>query len=84
MATFQGALIREQGQTFAIAVVKNHVLTSDSSRQRAARSFAAIFGFGVPIVLMGEDGKLWGRQDIVRFLSHVSMDRIPWKRYTVS
>ena len=87
MQTFEGALVREQGVEFAIVVVKSHVLSSDSSCRQAASAFSGVFG-RVPIVLMAQDGfgtpQYWGRPDIVKYLSQVPMEAIPWKRFTVS
>lgn len=83
---FDGALITEQGITFAIAIVKQHVLTS-SDRESVRQSFVPIFG-NVPIVLMSQDSrgipKYHGRPDIVKFLANIQISRIPWKTYTVS
>ena len=36
---FEGAIIKEQGVTFAIVVVKPHVLNSPTEREEARRSF---------------------------------------------
>lgn len=81
-----GALVREQGVTFAVVAVKKHVVDDRTQALSAARGFAQVF-HNVPIVLMGQDSlgrpTFFGRQDIVRFLSGVSIHRLPWKRYTV-
>ncbi len=82
-----GAIIREQGLTFAIVVVKRHVLDFSDRAAEAAADFARYFR-GMPIVLMAQDASgratYYGRRDIVRFLSGISTSRIPWRRYTVS
>ena len=84
---FEGAVIKEQGVTFAIVIVKPHVLNISSQAQSARSSFSGIFP-GVPIILMAQDSSgratYQGRPDIVRFLTHVSPSRIPWKRYTLN
>lgn len=84
---FEGAVIKEQGVTFAIVIVKPHVLNSSTEAQSARSSFSGIFP-GVPIILMAQDssgrGTYQGRTDIVRFLAHVPTSRIPWKRYTLN
>ena len=36
---FQGSVIKEQGVTFAIAIVKPHVLNSSIEANKIARSF---------------------------------------------
>lgn len=81
------ALVREQGVTFAVVVVKRHVLGSESSRRETASSLGSAFP-GVPIILMTQDGRgrptYWGRPDIVRFLARVPFQALPWRKYTVS
>lgn len=81
-----GAVIQEQGVTFAIAVVKNHILDSRQQAGETQASFASIFP-GMPIVLMGQDSRgtprYFGRDDIVGFLANIDPARIPWKHYTV-
>jgi len=81
----QGAVITEQGVTFAIVIVKSHVMHSQSECQEAALCFSAYFP-DVPIILMAQDGRgiptYWGRRDIVNFLAKVHTSRIPWKEYT--
>ena len=83
--SFDAALVREQGVTFAVVAVKRQVLGSESSREEAIGAFAAQFP-GVPIVLMAQDGRgrptYWGRNDIVRFLARIAHTRLPWKRYS--
>jgi hypothetical protein len=83
---FEGCVLTEQNITFGIAIVKQAVLNNPSQRQEAIASFSAAFGH-VPTVLMAQDSRgtptYFGRTDIVNFLSNVSIDRIPWKRYTL-
>jgi len=82
----QGAVIKEQGVTFAIVVVKWNVVQNSIEAARAQRNFSSVFP-GIPIILMAQDSRgvptYYGRPDIVRFLSRISMNRIPWKEYTV-
>lgn len=83
---FQGAVVREQGVTFAIVIVKGHVLDNRAEAANVASSFTSVFP-GVPIVLMAQNGHgvptYFGRPDIVRFLSRVPTRAIPWREYTV-
>jgi len=85
MIKIQGAVIKEQGLTFAITVVKSHILSSQTQCQQTASSFQSLFP-GLPIVLMAQDSRgtptYWGRKDIVNFLSHIQLSQIPWKEYT--
>lgn len=84
---FQGALIKEQGVTFAIAVVKPRVIQNRAQASRAASRFGSVFP-GVPIVLMAQNSggapTYYGRKDLVQFLSKVSMRAIPWKEYRIT
>jgi len=50
----QGAVIKEQGITFAIVVVKMNVVNSSSSSNEATRSFSSLFP-SMPITLMAQD-----------------------------
>lgn len=80
------AVIREQGQTFAIVIVKSFVLSSHD-RDKVASSYSQYFP-NMPIILMAQDSKgtptYYGRKDIVNFLKNVHLSRIPWKRYNIS
>lgn len=82
---FQGAVIKEQGQTFAIVIVKPYVIQSTIESNDARQSFARIFP-SVPIILMAQNSRgiptYQGRNDIVKFLANVPMSVIPWREYT--
>lgn len=81
---FEGAVVKEQGISFAIVVVKPYVLNSSMECDSARQSFRNIFP-GVPIILMAQGSRgvptYQGRTDIVKFLANVDPSRIPWKRY---
>lgn len=81
----EGAVIKEQGQTFAVVVVKRHVTENQHEASSAMQSFSRYFP-GMPIVLMSQDSRgvptYFGRRDIANFLSGVPTGAIPWKRYT--
>lgn len=82
----QGAMIREQGQTFAVVIVKPHVVQNSGLAADTIRSFTPVFG--VPVVLVAQDkngrSTYYGRQDIARFMSSVPLRRIPWQEYTIN
>lgn len=82
--TFDGAIIREQGITFGIMVVKAHVLNDASRRDAVVAQASAAFG-GIPTVLMAQtssgSARYYGRNDIVRFMANVPLAAVPWKRY---
>lgn len=84
---FEGAVIREQGVTFAVVVVKDRVLNSTNEANQTIARFGSVFP-GMPVVLMAQDGygrpTYYGRPDISKFLASVSPSRIPWKRYTLN
>ena len=83
----QAAVIKEQGITFAVVVVKNRVVDSPSESQKAIAGFSTYFP-GIPISLMAQDTrgtpKYRGRKDIVNFLANLHPSQIPWKEYTFS
>lgn len=85
--TFEGAVIKEHGVTFAVVVVKRHVLDSPTASADTMRQFGTFFP-GMPIVLMAQDSRgvatYRGRQDITRFLANISLRAIPWRRYTLN
>jgi hypothetical protein len=87
MIKITGSILKEQGITFAIVVVKSHILNSTHSCTESIQSISPLFP-GMPVVLMAQDSrgraKYHGRSDIVRFLANVSLNRIPWKEYTFS
>lgn len=80
---FEGAVVKEQGVTFAIVIVKPFVLNS-SSRENIRASFIPFFR-NIPIVLMAQNSRgiptYHGRRDIVHFLANINPARIPWKHY---
>jgi hypothetical protein len=83
---FQGAVVREQSITFAIVIVKMHVVDNRFEAEQAIGSFQPVFP-GLPVVLMAQDHRgrptYFGRQDISRFLSQVPLQAIPWREYTL-
>jgi hypothetical protein len=82
---FQGAVIKEQGVTFAVVIVKQHVLNISSEANDAIASFQPLFP-GIPLVLMAQDSRgtptYYGRRDIVNFMADVPMSSVPWRDYT--
>lgn len=87
MEKLQGAIIKEQGVTFAIVVVKPHVVSNRAEASNLINgSLAQLFG-GIPVVLMAQNSRgvptYLGRQDIVNFLAQVPLNAIPWKEYTI-
>lgn len=86
--TIDAALVREQGVEFAVVTVRRGVLDQGSSERAAvAAEFSQAFG-RVPVVLMAQDHKgvpiYWGRRDLVRFLSDVPFELLPWATYSIN
>ena len=85
--TFQGAVIREQGQVFAVVIVKKHIVDNSGTAAETIRSFQPAFP-GMPVVLMVQDSRgtptYYGRRDIARFLASISISRIPWRQFTLN
>lgn len=83
----QGAVVREGGVSFAIVVVKRHILNNRTEAGRTASALGSAFP-GLPIVLMGQDtggrATYFGRPDIVRYLSNVPVRAIPWREYSLN
>lgn len=82
----QGAVIIEQGVTFAIIIV-NQTVTNYTSRAIQVRNYLTQFFPNMPIILMSQDNNgtphYYGRQDIVKFLKSIRLDQIPWKEYHI-
>ena len=53
---FQGAVIKEQGVTFAIVIVKKHILDNQNEANKTIQSFQPYF-LGYPVVLMAQDSR---------------------------
>lgn len=83
---FQGAVIREQGLTFAVVVVKKQVIDFRNQADQALGAFQGAFP-GMPVVLMAQDSRgratYYGRQDISKYLASVPVHAIPWREYTL-
>ena len=83
---FQGALIKEQGNTFAIVIVKKHILDNTSKAKDAIIAFQPAFP-GVPVILMAQDSRgvpsYYGNSNIVNFMSSVPIEAVPWMEYTI-
>jgi len=84
-----GSIVTEQGVTFAVVIVKPHVIQTQLTADDARSGFATIADFsGIPIILAAQDSAgvftFQGRPDIVKFLASIDPTRIPWKRYSVS
>ena len=81
-----GAVIKEQGVTFAVVVTKKQVVDNRFEANNTIQSFSRLFP-GIPVVLMGQDSRgtptYYGRKDIAKFMANVPIHAIPWKEYTL-
>lgn len=84
---FQGAVINEQGVTFGVLIVQQHVLDDFTRRDALVAEASRLFG-GIPAVLMAQDFNgtptYYGRSDISSFMASVPLEAVPWQEYTVS
>jgi hypothetical protein len=82
-----GAVVKEQGVTFAIVIVKKSSMQTSHESDKTRASMQGLFP-GLPIVLASQDSRglfeYQGRPDLVKFLASIDASRIPWKEYTVS
>lgn len=79
MARWQIALVKEQGINFAVASVKDHVIQNRSEAENLISALRV--RLGQPVVLLGaQQHRLYGRPDIVRFLSNIDPSRLPWRQ----
>lgn len=82
--TIHGAVIIEQGVTFAVIAVKQSVTMYTYRMVQTRRELMQFFP-NMPIILMSRDAEgnphYYGRKDIVEFLNSIRVDQIPWKQY---
>ncbi len=82
-----GSIIKEQGVTFAVVLVKKHVIDNRIEADRLIQGLRMQIFQGIPVVLMNRDSgrtQTYGRNDIARFLANIDPGRIPWKKYRIN
>lgn len=84
----EGAVIKEQGITFAILIVKSHVINNRMETDRIIQQAESCIFPGLPVVLMAQDSSgrptYYGRSDICKFMASVPVNAVPWKRYALN
>ena len=84
---FRGAVLKEQGVTFAVVLVRSDVVEGPAGQAEEARAAFGLLFPGMPVVLMCRDqggrASYHGRRDIARFLSTVRERAINWIDYSV-
>ena len=85
MAKLIGAVIREQGVTFAVALVKDPVIRNRTEAARVTASVSGLLRCQL-VALIGEStGEVVAnRRDIADFVASIDHDRIPWREYLIS
>ncbi|OWY61692.1 hypothetical protein B7486_62445 [cyanobacterium TDX16] len=83
-----GAVIREQGVVFGVALMTNSAFADSAARKQFQSQVAVLPMFrGVPVVVATQDSRgvptYWGRPDLVRFLARLHITQIPWRDYAV-
>lgn len=85
--TFEVAHTNEQGVDFLVVLVKSRVLSSSSDQEDLNAFFRSEYG-PIPVVFATQRSKgqveYRGRPDIVRFLSNIYFEQLPWERVTFS
>lgn len=84
---FQGAVVKEQSQTFGVVVVRSGVLR-DPNRAADMRQLGVQAWGVMPIVLAAQDSsgrfEYQGRRDIVHFLANLHPSQIPWREWSLN
>ena len=82
---FQGEVVKEQGITFAVVVVKKNIINTNSSANSTIHGYSSVFP-RMPVILMAQDSRglpsYYGRKDICKFLANTDIRRIPWREYS--
>lgn len=81
------AVIKEPCVTFAIVIVKEHVIQNNLEADKI-RSRLAPFFPDIPIILMAQDSRgipiYQGREDLVHYLAHVDAKCTPCNSHILS
>lgn len=84
---FQGAVVTEKDTTFAIATVQMHVMGDKEKMRRIMELVKPVFPAEVPVILMSINPRgiplFFGQQEIVNYLTQMSVESIPWKWFEV-
>lgn len=81
----QGAVIKEQGVTFAVVIVKPHVIDNTNEANQMIAAMRPVFP-GLPVILMAQDYQgvptYYGRKDLSQFMANVPLECVPWAEYS--
>lgn len=82
MAQLQFSKICEQGVTFVIVVVKDHIINCKPDNDNSVAHWTSYFG--CPAVLYGaRQHRAYGRRDLSQFVANLHYSQIPWKKKAV-
>lgn len=82
---FDGAIVREQGVTFGLVVVKSHVLNSQAEANALIADYQRIMNVAFVLLMAQDKGAsptYYGRPDLITFLGSFDMTRLRWRKYT--
>ena len=83
---FTAAIFKRDDLTCVVVIVKKEVIKDKFEAEQACQVFSKIFPL-MPVVLMAQDfrgdGIFYGPQDIVRVLSRIKPEHMPWKKYSI-
>lgn len=82
--SFDAALWNEQGQNLAVVAVKPEVFNTTASLQQALRACHHRFPDADKLVITANvrgQHRLYGSEDLVRYLSNGDLRRLPWRQY---
>ncbi len=82
---FQGSVIKEQGMTFAIVVVRQDTINNEDEANNTIELFTQFFE--LPVVLMAQnDGTplYFGKEEFVTILKPIPLEKIPWQKYSIN
>lgn len=83
MATWQVALVREQGVEFGVVCVRDSVVDFPGERDSIAQWWS--LHLGRPVVLIGaQRHRTYGRRDIVQFLSGIHPSQLRWRTMNIA
>jgi len=84
--TIDGAVIEQQGVTFAVVAVQRSVLQAPGRTREFIDNFSPLFP-GIPVVLFAQSSggvpSIHGRKEYAKFLAEIPSNTIPWKKFTL-
>ena len=76
------ALVETEGTPFALAVVREDVLDSETEREAAREFYEGKIFRDLPVVLVGENyltaPRFYGEKELSKFMQGVKMEMIEW------